>query len=78
VPVSFSAHSASPDGRLWLANQAGALFSLQAGSSPTSPLHAVPGKPLPPVAGLLALDGQRLLALTLRGATVVPMAGDRP
>lgn len=73
VPVSFSAMALGAGGGVWLANQAGAVFLLRAGQ-----LQPHRSAPLPPVAGLLALDGKRLLALTLRGASVVPMAGDRP
>lgn len=73
APVSFSATVPGPGGSVWLANHAGAVFSLRSGR-----LQPVRSAPLPPVAGLLTLDAQRLLALTLRGAAVVALSGDRP
>ena len=72
VPVSFSASVQGGQDTLWLANQAGGLFSFKAGQ-----LNPKRQAPLPPTAGLLALDGDRLLALTVRGAIIVPIAGDR-
>lgn len=73
VPVSFSASVQGGQDTLWLANQAGGLFSFKAG-------QLIPKRqaPLPPIAGLLALDAGRLLALTVRGAIIVPQAGERP
>ena len=73
VPVSFSASAPGGQDTLWLANQAGGLFSFKAGQ-----LHPKRQAPLPPTAGLLALDGDRLLALTVRGAIIVPLTGERP
>jgi photosystem II stability/assembly factor-like uncharacterized protein len=70
VPVSFSATARGADGALWLSNQAGRLFAWREGR-----LQALPGAPLPPIAGLLPLADQRLLALTLRGAVLVPLNG---
>lgn len=73
VPVSFSASVQGGPNTLWLANQAGGLFSFKGGQ-----LIPKGQTTLPPPTGLLALDGDRLLALTVRGAIVVPLAGDRP
>jgi photosystem II stability/assembly factor-like uncharacterized protein len=73
VPVSFSASAPGGQDTLWLANQAGGLFSFKAGQ-----LNPKRQAPLPPTAGLLALDGDRLLALTVRGAIIVPLTGERP
>ena len=73
VPVSFSAMVPGLQDTLWLANQAGGLFSFKAGQ-----LSPVGQTALPPTAGLLALDAGRLLALTVQGAFIVPTAGARP
>lgn len=73
APVSFSATASGPDGTLWLANQAGGLFAFKAGQ-----LSPVGKAPLPPTAGLLPLDSEHLLALTVRGAVIVPLSGARP
>ncbi|AOW15339.1 hypothetical protein LPB72_13720 [Hydrogenophaga crassostreae] len=72
APVSFSASASAGQNSLWLANQAGGLFEFKAGQ--LSPVRQVA---LPPTAGLLALDKNRLLALTVRGAVIVPLSGDR-
>lgn len=73
VPVSFSASASGGADTLWLANQAGGLFAFRSGQ-----LRPAGSTALPPTAGLLALDSNRLLALTVRGAMVVALSGDRP
>jgi photosystem II stability/assembly factor-like uncharacterized protein len=73
VPVSFSASAPGGQDTLWLANQAGGLFLYKAGQ-----LNSKRQAPLPPTASLLALDSDRLLALTVRGVIIVPLTGGRP
>ncbi|WP_418316113.1 WD40/YVTN/BNR-like repeat-containing protein [Piscinibacter sakaiensis] len=70
APASFTASARGPDQSLWLSNQAGRIFAWRDGS-----LQALPGEPLPPIGGMLPLPDKRLLALTLRGAVVVPLNG---
>lgn len=71
MPVSFTASvSAGPD--VLLANQGGALFRLGAGG--VEPLPTPPGAP---VTALLPLQGNRLLVLGLRGASVLAL-GSKP
>ena len=73
APVSFTASAMRGAREVLLANQAGQLFSLLDGT-----LRALPGAPLPPPAGLLPLADGRLLALTARGAILVPAATKVP
>lgn len=73
TPVSFTASAMRGAREVLLANQAGQVFSLSDGT-----LRALPGAALPPPAGLLPLADGRLLALTLRGAILVPAATKAP
>jgi photosystem II stability/assembly factor-like uncharacterized protein len=73
LPVSFSAIVSGSQDTLWLANQAGGLFAFKAGR-----LTPMPRVALPPTAGLLAMDANHLLALTVRGAVIIPLTGVRP
>ncbi len=65
VPVSFTASAVDAQGRLWLGNQAGMVFS-QAGEA----LVPLPAK-LPPLTGLLPLGQGQALALSVAGALPV-------
>ncbi|MCW5645070.1 MAG: hypothetical protein KIT63_23455 [Rhodoferax sp.] len=70
TPASFTSTARGANQSLWLSNQAGSIFAWRDGG-----LHALPGAPLPPIGGMLPLADKRLLALTLRGAIVVPVHG---
>lgn len=65
VPVSFTASARDAKGRVWLGNQAGMVF-LYDGEDlvPTS-------AKLPPLTGLLSLDGSNALALSMAGVVLV-------
>lgn len=65
VPVSFTASALDAQGRLWLGNQAGMVFSNAAQA-----LIPTPAK-LPPLTGLLPLAGGQALALSIAGAIPV-------
>lgn len=68
VLASFSASASGAMGSLWLANQTGELFAYS--GRKLIPMRQVQ---LPPTAGLLVLDADRLLALTVRGAVIIPL-----
>lgn len=70
-PVSFLSAIPLRDGGVLLANQAGQLYVTRTGSA-VSPL---PVQPMPPLAGLLLLQDQSLLALTLGGIVPVSVPG---
>lgn len=71
---SFQASHVDQRGRIWLTNQAGALFRLEGDE-----LLPV-GKNLPPVTGLLLLQDELALTLSMTGARVLPLnaAGGKP
>jgi photosystem II stability/assembly factor-like uncharacterized protein len=63
-PVSFVSATATPDGGVLLANQAGQLFKTQDGPA----LAVLPHAGLPQLTQALALPGGDLLALSMAGA----------
>ncbi|MES2258042.1 MAG: YCF48-related protein [Pseudomonadota bacterium] len=67
APLSFVASALRGPDEAVLANQAGQLYSFRHGA-----LQSLPGSTLAPPAGLLPLANGGLLALTLRGAIVLP------
>ena len=67
LPVSFTASALDAQGRLWLANQAGMLFAYVGGAL----VPTVTG--LPPLNGLLPLQGSDALALSTAGAIPVKL-----
>ncbi|HSV79044.1 MAG TPA: YCF48-related protein [Ramlibacter sp.] len=73
APVSITASTVLPDGRLLLANQAGQVFQLAGGT-----LEPVTTEPLPPLHALLAAGSGALLALGVQGAIKLPLAAPRP
>jgi photosystem II stability/assembly factor-like uncharacterized protein len=70
APVSFTASARINTQEVLLANQAGALFRLK-----DDVVRQIDAPRLAPVGGLLPLSDGRLVALTARGAAVVPTIG---
>ena len=67
MPVSITGSARAADGTLLLVNQAGrVLVPRSAGWQP------LPGRPLPPLNGLLPLNDGALLALTIQGLITLP------
>jgi hypothetical protein len=66
VPASITASAVRADGELLFVNQAGLVLALRDGA--VAPL---PGRPLPPLNGLLPLGEQELLALSIQGAIIL-------
>ncbi|MBP1202931.1 photosystem II stability/assembly factor-like uncharacterized protein [Duganella sp. 1411] len=76
MPVTITASAARADGSLLFANQAGVLLAARQDA-----LVPLPGAPLAPLNGVLALDDGKLLALSARGVAVVaakPANGGQP
>lgn len=71
VPVSVTASAQDGQGRVWLGNQAGMVFSYNGDA-----LVPVPAK-LPPLTGLLPLDGGQALALSIAGAIPVNLGSPK-
>ena len=69
MPVSITATALSADGSLLATNQAGFVMALR--GDRFAPLHA---EPLPPLNGLLQRPNAPLLALSVQGALLVPIA----
>jgi photosystem II stability/assembly factor-like uncharacterized protein len=70
-PVSIVSARTSPDGRLWLGNQAGQVFVGKADAGPLQPWAGPPGPPPPPLNALLPLDDHRVALATVAGVQVV-------
>ncbi len=78
MPVTITASATRADGTLVFANQAGMLLAGRGAA-----LVTLPGAPLPPLNGVLALADGALLALGVQGVALVPagaapVAGGRP
>lgn len=71
APVSFTASTLTSDGSVLLANQAGGVFTLQADR-----LRPLLPAALPPIHGLAALPGGRIVTVGITG--VVPLAAAGP
>jgi photosystem II stability/assembly factor-like uncharacterized protein len=69
MPASITASLRTPDGALLLANQAG--FVMKLAGDRLEPLHK---NALPPINGLVVVEGRRLMALTVMGAMPLPAA----
>jgi photosystem II stability/assembly factor-like uncharacterized protein len=67
VPATITASAVSADGTLLFVNQAGLVLTAQGAA-----LAPQPGAPLPPLNALLPLDGGQVLALSMRGAHLIP------
>jgi photosystem II stability/assembly factor-like uncharacterized protein len=79
APASILASTTDAQGRTWLASQAGSLLRVQGDAA-----RALPGKPLPMPAGLLAHADGGLSVFGMAGALHLPraataaLAGERP
>jgi photosystem II stability/assembly factor-like uncharacterized protein len=73
VPVSITASAQRADGALVFVNQAGMVLGLKDGL-----LSPLPGGPLPPLNGVLALPDGALLALSVHGARRLAAGGPAP
>lgn len=67
VPVSVTASAKDAKGQVWLANQAGMVLAYTGEAALPTPAK------LPPLTGLLPLNGEQALALTLGGAMPVTL-----
>lgn len=71
VPVSITAMMQDDKGRLWLANQAGMVLSYDGQAVAPTPAK------LPPLTGLVGLQGEQALALSIAGAIPVTLGSPK-
>ena len=67
VPVSITASAQDAQGHVWLGNQAGMVLAYNGEAAVPTPAK------LPPLTGLLPLDGEQALALSIAGAIPVTL-----